>query len=321
MIKMEKRRFGSTDLTIAPLVFGGNVFGWTLNEQESFEILDAFVDYGFNAIDTANQYSYWVPGNTGGESETIIGQWLKERGNRDKIVLMTKVGGTFLGNPTPNTTAKHIHEQVELSLKRLQTDVIDVYQTHFDQEETPVEETLRAYEDLIKAGKVRYIGASNLSPARLSESLTLADVHGLPRYVALQPEYNLYSRSGFESNYRQIAEENQLAVIPYYSLASGFLTGKYVRDTDFSKSPRGEGVKGKYWNPRGERILRALYHVAEAEKTTPSAVALAWLLHQPTIAAPIASATKALHLKPFVEAVDLKLNSEMLVLLNEASKY
>lgn len=321
MIKMEKRRLGSTDLTIAPLVFGGNVFGWTLNEHESFEILDAFVDYGFNAIDTANQYSYWVPGNTGGESETIIGRWLKDRGNRDKIVLMTKVGGAFAGSPTPNTTAKHIHEQVELSLKRLQTDVIDVYQTHFDQEETPVEETLRAYEDLVKAGKVRYIGASNLSPTRLSESLTLADVHGLPRYISLQPEYNLYSRSGFESNYQQIAEENQLAVIPYYALASGFLTGKYVRETDFSKSPRGEGVKSKYWNPRGERIIKALTHVAEIQHTSPSAVALAWLLHQPTIAAPIASATKTLHLKPFVEAVDLKLNSEMLVLLNEASKY
>lgn len=318
---MQKNKLKNTELSIVPLIFGGNVFGWTLDEKSSFDVLDTFVDLGFNAIDTANQYSYWVPGNRGGESETILGNWLKSRGNRDKVVLMTKVGGVFADNPKPNTTRNHILEQVDASLKRLQTDYIDLYQTHFDQEETPVEETLRTYEDLIRAGKVRYIGASNLSQARLKESMETSRNLSLPSYVSLQPEYNLYSREGFENNYLATAQAYDLSVIPYFSLASGFLTGKYQQEEDFAKSARGEGVKKQYWNTRGEKIVKALFYVAEENKTTPAAVALAWLLHQPTVAAPIASATKTLHLKPFVDAVELKLSKEALILLDEASMY
>lgn len=318
---MEKTTLKNTVLEIAPIIFGGNVFGWTLDEKDSFAILDAFVDRGFNAIDTANQYSYWVPGNQGGESETILGAWTKSRANRDRVVLMTKVGGAFAGSPTPITTRQHIVEQVELSLKRLQTDYIDLYQTHFDQEETPVEETLRAYEELVKAGKVRYIGASNLSPDRLQESLETSRKLDLPTYKTLQPEYNLYSREGFEKNYRDIAQAQELSVIPYFSLASGFLTGKYQSEDDFGKSARGQGVKDQYWNERGQKIVTALQHVAEQHDSTPSAVALAWLLQQPTVAAPIASATKELHLQPFVDAVGLTFAKEELILLDEASSY
>lgn len=318
---MEKKILNNTELHIAPIIFGGNVFGWTLDEKSSFEILDAFVDYGFNAIDTANQYSYWVPGNTGGESERILGKWMKERGNRDRVVMMTKVGGAFADSPKSNTTKQHIIEQVELSLNRLQTDYIDVYQTHFDQEETPVEETLRAYEELIKAGKVRYIGASNLSPDRLRESLQTSLSFDLPMYVSLQPEYNLYSREKFETQYKDIASVYELSVIPYFSLASGFLTGKYQSEDDFAKSARGNGVKERYWNPRGEKIVKALQYVAEQHSITPAAVSLAWLLQQPTVAAPIASATKALHLQSFVDAVGLTFAKEELTLLNEASAY
>lgn len=318
---MQKRELKNSELQIAPIIFGGNVFGWTLDEKSSFNILDAFVDLGFNAIDTANQYSHWVPGNSGGESETILGAWMKSRGNRDRVVMMTKVGGVFADNPSPNTTRAHIVEQVEASLKRLQTDYIDLYQTHFDQEETPVEETLRAYEELTKAGKVRYIGASNLSPDRLRESLETSRSFDLPTYISLQPEYNLYSREGFESKYRDIASVYELSVIPYFSLASGFLTGKYQSEDDFGKSARGEGVKSQYWNERGEKIIKALQYVAEQHSTTPAAVALAWLLHQPTVAAPIASATKELHLKPFLDAVSVQFAAAELTLLDEASSY
>ncbi|WDF70279.1 aldo/keto reductase [Sphingobacterium oryzagri] len=318
---MQKNKWKNTELEVAPIIFGGNVFGWTLDEQSSFDILDAFVDLGFNAIDTANQYSYWVPGNSGGESETILGQWTKARGNRDRVVIMTKVGGAFAGSPNPNTSRAHIVEQVELSLKRLQTDYIDLYQTHFDQEEVGVEETLRAYEELIKAGKVRYIGASNLSPDRLRESLETSRSFDLPTYVSLQPEYNLYTREKFETNYRDIASVYELSVTPYFSLASGFLTGKYQSEDDFGKSARGEGVKAQYWNPRGEKIVKALQYVAEAHQTTPAAVALHWLLLQDTVAAPIASATKELHLQPFVDAVGLQLTKEEVILLDEASSY
>ncbi|TDS11917.1 aldo/keto reductase [Sphingobacterium paludis] len=318
---MEKKILKHTDLAIAPIIFGGNVFGWTLDGKSSFDILDAFVDFGFNAVDTANQYSYWVSGNKGGESETILGQWMKDRGNRDRVVMMTKVGGAFADSPKPNTTRQHIIEQVERSLKRLQTDYIDLYQTHFDQEETPVEETLRAYEELIKAGKVRYIGASNLSPDRLRESLETSLSFELPRYATLQPEYNVYSRENFETAYKDIASVYELSVIPYFSLASGFLTGKYQSEEDFDKSVRGKGVKDQYWNARGEKIIKALQYVAEQHNTTPSAVALAWLLQQPTVAAPIASATKALHLQPFVDAAGLSFAKEELTLLDQASAY
>ncbi|MHC8948798.1 aldo/keto reductase [Sphingobacterium hungaricum] len=318
---MDKRKFGNTSLTIAPVIFGGNVFGWTLDEQASFSILDEFADAGFNAIDTANNYSYWVPGNQGGESETIIGNWLKQKNNRSEIVLMTKVGGGFGGDSKLNTTAAYIIEQAEVSLKRLQTDYIDVYQTHYDDEVTPVEETLRAYEELIKAGKVRYIGASNFSPKRLVDSLEASKEHQLPQYSSLQPEYNLYSREKFEKEYRDIALKYNLAVIPYYSLASGFLSGKYQTEDDFNQSARSGGIKEQYWNDRGRKIVEQLQEVADNKRVSVSAVALAWLLAQPTIAAPIASATKAAHIKSFVEASRLRFNSEEIKNLNEASNF
>ncbi|MGM1427719.1 aldo/keto reductase [Sphingobacterium lactis] len=316
-----KIAFGNTDIQLVPLIFGGNVFGWTLDEEASFTILDQFLDLGFNAIDTANNYSHWVPGNQGGESESIIGNWLDARKNRDQVVLMTKVGGRFGYDAKPNTKAAYIKEQVELSLKRLKTDYIDVYQTHYDDETTGIEETLRAYEDLIQAGKVRYIGASNISPDRLEESLDIAQQKELPAYISLQPEYNLYDREKFEKEYQALAAERDLAVIPYYSLASGFLSGKYLTDDDFKKSARGEGIEKRYWNDRGRKIVEALNEVAAAYRTSASAVALAWLLEQPTIAAPIASATKKEHLDSFVSAIQLRLGDEALEKLNNASAY
>lgn len=317
----EKIKFGKSDLNIVPLIFGGNVFGWTLDEQSSFNILDEFVDKGFNAIDTSNNYSHWAEGNKGGESETIIGRWLESRGNRDKVMIMTKVGGRFGYDSKPNTQGAYIKEQIEHSLRRLKTDYIDLYQTHYDDEVTMVEETLRAYEDLIKEGKVRYIGASNISPERLVESLDVAAEKGLPSYISLQPEYNLYDRAKFENLYQKIAVERKLAVIPYYSLASGFLSGKYKSESDFSQSVRGEGIYKKYWNERGKDIVRVLVNIASARQVSPSAVALAWLLAQQAVTAPIASATKSFHIQAFVEALTLKLSEEELSKLNNASKY
>ncbi|WP_317164255.1 MULTISPECIES: aldo/keto reductase [Sphingobacterium] len=318
---MDKRQLGSSSLTIAPLIFGGNVFGWTLDEEGSYNILDSFLDLGFNAIDTANNYSHWVPTNKGGESEAIIGNWLHRRGCRNKVVLMTKVGGRFGYDTKPNVQGAYIKEQVEHSLRRLQTDYIDLYQTHYDDEVTAVEETLRAYEDLINAGKVRYIGASNISPERLIESLEVSDTKQIASYVSLQPEYNLYDRAKFENLYEKIAFEKQIGVIPYYSLASGFLTGKYTSDADFGKSVRGEGIQKKYWNERGRRILKALDDVSLTYGISVSAVALAWLLAQRTVTAPIASATKGAHLDAFVQAIDISLDTESLKKLNEASAY
>lgn len=314
-------KFGESDLEIVPLIFGGNVFGWTLDEKQSFEILDQFMDLGFNAIDTANNYSHWVPGNKGGESETIIGNWLKERNNREKVVLMTKVAGRFGYDSKTNTKAEYIKEQVELSLNRLQTEYIDLYQTHYDDLDTPVEETLRAYEDLIKEGKVRYIGASNIKTDRLLESLDTSSRLGLPKYISLQPEYNLYDREKYETEYAETVQQYGLAVIPYYSLASGFLSGKYLTDDDFSKSKRGEGIEKRYWNERGQRIVAALNDVASAYRTSAASVALAWLIAQPNITAPIASATKESHLQGFVSALQLRLGEEALEKLNTASRY
>ncbi|MCA5004647.1 aldo/keto reductase [Sphingobacterium bovistauri] len=317
----DKIQFGQSDLQIIPLIFGGNVFGWTLDETQSFEILDDFIDKGFNAIDTSNNYSHWVKGNTGGESEAIIGNWLAQRGGRDKVVLMTKVGGRFGYDSSFDTKGAYIKEQVELSLRRLKTDYIDVYQTHYDDEVTPIEETLRAYEDLIHEGKVRYIGASNISPERLVESLNIAEEKNLAKYISLQPEYNLFDRAKFENLYQNIALEKQIAVIPYYSLASGFLSGKYQSEDDFAQSARGKGIQEKYWNERGKRIVQAQKELAAQYNVEPSAVALAWLLAQPSITAPIVSATKFEHIHAFVDALHIKLAKEDVQKLNEASKY
>ena len=317
---MKNVQLGNTDLEIKPIFFGGNVFGWTLNEEESFRILDGFLDRGFNAIDTANNYSYWVEGNVGTESERIIGNWLKSRGVRDQIVLATKVGGRNMIQDKPNTTKAHILKEVEESLIRLQTDYIDLYQTHYDDVNTPVEETLSAYNQLIKEGKVRFIGASNFSSERLIESLDKSELYNLPQYKTLQPEYNLYDRQHFEEFLQPVAEKYNLAVIPYYSLASGFLSGKYKTEEDLQQSLRGNGIK-KYLNERGFKILDALQTISTRYNISYSAVALAWLMDQKTVVAPIASATKEQHLDAFVEAVNVQLSHDDVKLLTEASEY
>lgn len=317
---MKKRKLGNTELEVAPIAFGGNVFGWTIDQDRSFEMIDSFVGNGFNLIDTANNYSYWVKGNDGGESERIIGNWLKKRRIRDKVVIATKVGGRGKNWSSVNTSAKHIKEEVDNSLMRLKTDYIDLYQTHYDDEKTPVEETLSAYQELIKEGKIRWIGASNISPNRLIESLNASEKYNLPKYETLQPLYNLFDRETFEQTYQPIAEKHQLSVMSYYSLASGFLTGKYRSEKDLNQSQRGKDVK-QYLNDRGLRILTALDTVSKSHQTTPAVISLAWLLAQPTMAAPIASATSLNQLQSIIEAPKVQLSQVDLDLLNEASSY
>jgi len=316
---MEKRKLGNTDLSIAPLVFGGNVFGWTIDKKQSFKLLDQFVDGGFNTIDTADVYSRWVEGNQGGESETIIGEWMKARGNRDDITLITKVGSD-VGQGHKDLTEGHILKAVDKSLQRLQTDYIDLYLTHWDDDKTPVEETLGAYQKLIEAGKVRWIGASNLSYDRLKASLDASKNEGLPRYEVFQPEYNLYARQGFEEGVGPLCKEHGLGVISYYSLARGFLTGKYRSKKDFGKSVRGSQAV-KYLDERGQRILEALDELSEKHNVSLAAIALAWLIAQPLVTAPIASATKADHVRAFSEAVNVNLSKDDLERLNQASTY
>jgi aryl-alcohol dehydrogenase-like predicted oxidoreductase len=314
---MNKRILGKTDLAISPIVFGGNVFGWTIDQNESFEILDEFMANGFNCIDTANSYSHWKPGNKGGESETIIGNWLKRRQRRDDVIIATKVGSSIGGQGNRlNTT--YIISEVEQSLKRLQTDYIDLYFSHYDDESISVEEPLAAYEKLIKEGKVRWIGASNFSPERLLESLKAAEANNLPQYQVYQPGYNLFDRSEFESAHLPICKAYNLGVVPYYSLASGFLTGKYRNASDLQKSQRGAGVT-KYLTERGLKILNALDQLAGNHGVEPAAIALAWLLHQSAVTAPIASVTNLAQLKVFPSAVELNLTNTELDLLNNAS--
>ncbi|MBU3024929.1 MULTISPECIES: aldo/keto reductase [Zobellia] len=314
---MKKVNIENTDLEVSRINFGGNVFGWTLDEKQSFEILDAFTDAGFNFIDTADTYSWWVNG-VGGQSETIIGKWMKERGNRDQIVLATKVGSETKEHPN-DISKKHILKSVDESLQRLQTDYIDLYYTHFDDDVTPVEETLSAYDEIIKAGKVRHIAASNLSPERLVESFKVSEANNLPKYVALQPHYNLVEREGYESKYAGIVEEYGLSVMTYFSLASGFLTGKYRSEDDLNKSVRGGSVK-QYLTPKGLEIIKALDTVSEKHGTKPATVALAWLMAQPHVAAPIVSATSKSQLQTLFDAPKLNLDTEDLELLETASK-
>ena len=316
---MKTRKIAKTDLEVAPLAFGGNVFGWTIDSKKSFEILDNFIGEGFNLIDTANNYSYWVKGNDGGESERIIGEWLKKSKKRQDVVIATKVGGRGENWPKPNNTRQHIIQEVDNSLLRLKTDYIDLYQLHYDDEVTEVEETLSAFQEIIQQGKVRWIGASNMSTERLLESLEVAEKKGLPKYQTLQPLYNLYERESFETQYQSIAKDHTLGVLTYYSLASGFLTGKYRSEEDLGKSQRGKDVK-KYLNDKGFRILKALDEVSHEYGTTPTAISLAWLIHQPTIVAPIASATKIDHLKAFTEAVKIDLSPDAIEKLNLASQ-
>ena len=314
---MNKRKLGRSDITIAPLALGGNVFGWTVDEPRAFKILDAFVAAGFDLIDTADVYPRWVPGNKGGESETIIGNWMKERGNRQQVVIATKVGSE-MGPGFRGLSRAHILRSVEDSLRRLRTDHIDLYQSHYDDRATPIEETLGAYEKLIKEGKVRAIGASNFMAKRLSRSLAISEEKGLPRYESLQPLYNLSDRAEFERTLAPLCREQGIGVISYYGLASGFLTGKYRSVRDLSKSVRGQRVRA-YLTERGFRILAALDHVAERYDAAPASIALAWVMAQPEITAPIASATSVKQLKTLVEAAELVLDQEALELLDKAS--
>ena len=316
---MQTRTLGSTDLAIVPVVFGGNVFGWTADEARSFELLDAFVDRGFNCIDTADVYSRWVPGHVGGESETIIGKWLKQTGKRDRVVLLTKVG-MEMPSVGKGLAKKYILEEVEASLKRLQTDTIDLYQSHKDDESVPLEETLEAYAQLIDAGKVRYIGASNYTGARLAEAEDLAERKKLPAYKTLQPEYNLHARQGYEQDLAPVAAKYGLGVIPYFTLASGFLTGKYQSVED-AKGAKREGMVQKYFDERGKKILKALKQVSEETGAEQAAISLAWLLEQPTITAPIASATSTQQMEALFAAVELKLTAAQVALLTDASAY
>jgi aryl-alcohol dehydrogenase-like predicted oxidoreductase len=317
---MEKRTIGKSDLRVAPLAFGGNVFGWTIDEKTSFSLLDHFVEAGFNLVDTADVYSRWVPENKGGESETIIGNWLKTGVKREKVIIATKAGSSMSAdNPRKNLSRKYILQAADDSLRRLNTDYIDLYQSHYDDPETPVEETLQAYNDLVKAGKVRYIGASNFSPARLSESLRVSEERKYPAYISLQPEYNLYSRAVFEKELQPLCLRRGIGVLNYYALASGFLTGKYRSEADLGVSKRGKGIT-KYLNVRGLRILQALDQVADQYNTTPASVSIAWLLAQPGITAPIASATNLNQLDSLMQAVRLELDQEAVLKLNQASE-
>lgn len=313
---MQKRKIKNTDLEVAPINFGGNVFGWTLDEKQSFDILDQFVGGGFNFIDTADTYSWWVNGK-GGQSEEIIGKWLKQRGNRNDLVIATKVGSETKEHGF-DISKKHILKSVDESLARLQTDHIDLYYTHFDDNKTPVEETLEAYDEIIKAGKVRYIAASNLSPERLKASFEAAEKNNLPKYVALQPHYNLLEREKFETEYADLVKEYDLSVFTYWSLAAGFLTGKYRTEEDLAKSTRGEGVR-KYLDEKGLEVLKALDHMSEKYETTQASVALAWLLANPLVTAPIVSATSESQLKTLFQAPELKLSSHDIELLNKVS--
>lgn len=316
---MKTRKLGASNLTVSPLCLGTNVFGWTADEKTSFAILDALVAAGFNFIDTADTYSRWVPGHKGGESETIIGNWLKRTGNRSKVIVATKVG-MEMGPGEKGLSKPYIARSVERSLERLQTDYIDLYQSHQDDPATPLEDTLGAYAELIKQGKVRAIGASNYTAERLAAALEASEKHGYPRYESLQPHYNLYERAGYEAALEPLCLAKRLGVIPYFSLASGFLTGKYRSEGDLSKSPRGQGVK-KYLDERGLRILAALDQVARKLHSTPGKVSLAWLLARPSITAPIASATSVEQLRDLIDATNLTLDTESIELLNRASAW
>ncbi len=314
---MELRRLGRSDLMVAPLVLGTNVFGWTADEKTSFAILDAFVDGGFNAVDTADVYSRWSPAGAGA-SETVIGNWIAQGGGRrDRIVLATKVGSE-MGEGMKGLSAQYIEQAVEASLKRLQTDYIDLYQSHRDDPDTPQDETAKAYERLVKAGKVRVIGSSNFTPERLKSALETAKALGAPRYESEQPLYNLYDRAGFEAGLQQLCIAEEVGVIPYYGLASGFLTGKYRSEEDLAKSPRGRGAK-KYMDARGMKILAALDQVAGAHSATPAQVALAWVMAQPGLTGPIASATSVVQLDELMGSARLTLSAEDRKALDAAS--
>ena len=315
---MQLRKLGRSGLQVAPLCLGGNVFGWTAAEAASFAVLDALVEAGFNFIDTADVYSVWVPGHRGGESEAVIGNWLQRRGRRDDVVIATKVG-MQMAPDRKGLSAAHIARSVEDSLRRLQTDHIDLYFSHADDTTVPLEETLGAYQKLLSAGKIRAIGASNYTAARLAEALEVSRKSALPRYEVLQPLYNLYARSDFESELEPLCLREQLGVITYFALASGFLSGKYRTAADAAKSARGKGIVEKYLNARGFKILAALDDIAARHRSSPAAVALAWQIARPSVTAPIASATTVPQLQELLSATRLDLSKPDIEQLNAAS--
>ncbi|MDB5893736.1 MAG: alcohol dehydrogenase [Rhodoferax sp.] len=315
---MNLRPLGRSGLQVSPLCFGGNVFGWTVDAATSFNLLDAWLDAGFNFVDTADVYSAWAPGHVGGESEALIGQWFKRSGKRNQVVLATKVGKP-MGPDKKGLKPAYIREAVEASLRRLQTDHIDLYQSHDDDAETPLEDTLGAYADLIQAGKVRAIGASNYTADRLAEALAVSEKHGLPRYESLQPLYNLCDRAVFEDALEPLCVKHGLGVLNFYTLAAGFLTGKYRTPADASKSARGKNTVEKYLNERGLRILAALDAVAARTKAHPGQIATAWLLQRPSVTSPIASATTLVQLKELVAASRLTLDADAIATLEQAS--
>ena len=313
---MTTRKLGNSGIEVRPLMFGGNIFGWTVDEAQSFKILDAFAGAGFNFIDTADVYSRFAPGNQGGESETILGKWFRARGNRSKIILATKVG-LEMGPDKKGLARDYILRAVEDSLRRLQTDYIDLYQSHRDDEATPVEETLEAFAKLVSEGNVRVIGASNYSAERLEKSLEASKQHGYPRYETLQPLYNLCDRAEYEQKLEPVCLRNDLGVIPYFSLAAGFLTGKYRSEADVQGARA--RIVGKYVNERGLRILKALDEIAKEKNVKPATIALAWLMARPGITSPIASATSVDQLNDLVAATTLKLEAAAIHMLDEAS--
>jgi aryl-alcohol dehydrogenase-like predicted oxidoreductase len=314
---MPMRELGQSGIRVSNLCLGGNVFGWTADEATSFRILDAYLDAGFNFIDTADIYASWKPGSTGGDSETVLGKWFQQRKNRGRVILATKVG-LEMGPGKVGLSAKYIAQAFHDSLQRLQTDYVDLYQSHKDDPNTPVEETLRAFSKLVQDGHVRVIGASNFGAERLEESIKLSREMGLPYYESLQPHYNLVFREEYESTLEPVCQKYQLAVIPYWSLASGFLTGKYRSQADIAKSARGKDAV-KYLDERGLRVLAALDQVAANHQSTPTAVALAWLMARPSITAPIASATSVEQLNELIAATKLRLASDEIKLLDTAS--
>lgn len=317
---MSNRELGRSGIKVPALTFGGNVFGWTADRQTSFSLLDALVENGLNFIDTADVYSSWVPGNQGGESETVIGEWLQHSGKRDRVIIATKVGKP-MGEGRQGLSPRYIRQAVEDSLRRLQTDYIDLYQSHDDDRDTPLADTLAAFDELIKAGKVRAIGASNYQADRLEEALQISEQRGLARYETLQPEYNLYAREGFEKTLAAVTQRHGLGVINFFSLASGFLTGKYRSAQDEGKSQRGDRIVAQYLNPRGFAILAALDRVEEKHGTSPAQVSLAWLIARPEITAPIVSATSLPQLDELVSATRLRLDAEDIQILNQASAW
>jgi aryl-alcohol dehydrogenase-like predicted oxidoreductase len=315
---MDYRTLGRSTLKISPVCLGGNVFGWTVDEPTSFSILDAWLDAGFNFVDTADVYSRWAPGHAGGESETIIGKWLKASGKRDKVILATKVG-MDMGDGRIGLKPAYIRQAVEDSLRRLQTDRIDLYQAHKDDESTPLDQTLECFGALVKEGKVRVIGASNYSAPRLREALGTSARLGLPRYESLQPLYNLYDRAVYEQELEPLCREQGVGVINFYALAAGFLTGKYRKSADAEKSPRGKNTVDRYLNDRGRRILAALDTVAGRTRSKPGQVAIAWLLARPSVTAPIASASSLAQLAELEAALRIKVSAEDIALLDQAS--